>query len=143
MGAPMRAHSLATASITTSAKRLIVGVGASQTAAHVHDVHVVVPDICDEVGDDLRSRRIAAQLEDLGSDVAMQSAKLDARGRTTRRHGVGGRATLDRKAELGIELPGGDEGMGGRLHTRGHPDEHRLADAPARADAVEQSDLIK
>ena len=102
-----------------------VQVGDPEPAADVEQLGLEI-DRAGEVGEHLDRLRVGLELEDLGADVGVEADEL---------HPPGGAHPLDRalgepvgeaEAELRVELPGLHVVMGGRLDSRGEPDQHPL-----------------
>ena len=65
---------------------------------------------------------MGAEVEDLGADVRVQPHQLQAVVGERLLDSLAGRAALDRKAELRVELAGGDVFVGVRAHAGREPD---------------------
>ena len=94
-----------------------------------------------QVEHDLHRRRVAAQVQDLRAQVRVQADQLHP---VVRQRLLDGRSCgpgLDREAELGVELAGGDEVVGVGLDAGREP-ELRLHPPAGRRHPAEQFELV-
>ena len=114
-----------------------VVVGDPEASAYVHDARLVGTT---EVGHRRHGRRVGVELHELGSEVGVESGEAQVARLPDCGDGPLGGSPLDPEAELRIELPRLDVGVGRRLDPGGQPDEDVLV---AIEERIGQRDLVE